>query len=498
MTIYDGIFPLGLGTNRFRLAGAADEKGLDECAELVLEAINLGISYIDTSYIYSRGMAHAILKRAFAQTTKQFAVTLKSQLSVDGTADAVRKRAESSLMRMGISRAAYFMVWTIMSYSEFEKIMSKDGVYEGALRLKNEGIVDHICFSTHAPVFDIIRILKSGAFEGMTVSFSLLNCQIMQPVLLTAHELNVGVVAMNPFGGGIIPQNKDYFAFAKNKSGESVPQAAIRFVAAHPAIKIVLAGISSKEELHENFAALSDMDSEPREERITRVSAEIQQLKSFCTGCGYCDKCPQELPVSAIMYSRNSLLFEPVSTHNRFEHELLRNIHFLGKLSLDYSFLPEKSKNPCVRCGECESKCTQRLEICNALEDSFRRMELSGFSVFARRNRLDLLTNAKKRKIVGFYPGGVYTSKVIELYYSFFGEPDFEIFLFDSSPSQWGTYNNGLLIYPPNEILSIKPDCIIISNYKYNDEIYDGLKNTVGHDIEILKLHEKDDVPWLF
>lgn len=87
---------------------------------------------------------------------------------------------------------------------------------------------------------------------------------------------------------------------------------------------------------------------------------------------------------------------------------------------------------------------------------------------------------------------------VLECYKKFFGEPKFEIMIFDSNKNRWGDQIKGYRIYSPQEIISRMPECIIISNYIYDREIYEGLKQYEEKGIKILKLHEVNDVPWVF
>ena len=498
MTIYDDLFPLGLGTSRFPVAGVNDEEGIEKSVQIVLSALAAGVSYIDASNTYSRGMAQSVLKRAFARTKHPYHVTLKSQFGVDNTSDEARRRAELSLENMGIDHASYFLAWSIMSYAEFEAITQKGGLYDGARRLKNEGIIDHVCFSTHAPVPDIIKILQSGAFEGMTISYSLLNHAAMQPALDIAQKLNIGVVVMNALGGGIIPNNPEYFAFSRSGAEHSVAQAALRFVAAQPAVRIVLSGVSSESELDENLKAFTEKNPENNEARISRISSCVKELDKYCTGCKYCAGCPEDIHVAAIMQSRNILLFKPMQSHNRVDPEVLRNIHFLGRLNVDFSFLPDTAENPCTRCGKCEKKCTQRLNICEAIEDTYGRAKTACFSKAARRERLVSLIGCRNYKKVGFYPGGGHTAAVLRTFRELVGEPEFELFLFDSNPAQWGTSENGLLVHSPREILTIKPDCVVVSNFIFSEEIYKSLLHLKEHGIEVLKLNDDNDAPWLF
>ena len=73
--------------------------------------------------------------------------------------------------------------------------------------MKEEGLIDHICCSLHAIPEDIQKIIKTKAFEGITISYSMLSAANMLPVLDAAYENDIGVAVMNPLGGGVIAQN---------------------------------------------------------------------------------------------------------------------------------------------------------------------------------------------------------------------------------------------------------------------------------------------------
>ena len=150
MSIFSNHFPLGLGTSRFPIAGPDDTKGIEQSIALVYQALESGITYVDVGYNYSACMALFVLKEAFQQTDQPFSVTAKVMYGPDRTADDARRRIELYLKAMGLEKVQYFTCWTIWNYEVFENIMKKGGIYEGALRLKDEGLIDHICCSLHA------------------------------------------------------------------------------------------------------------------------------------------------------------------------------------------------------------------------------------------------------------------------------------------------------------------------------------------------------------
>jgi len=497
MTIYDGIFPLGIGTNRFSVVGPDDYDGIAEAAQVVAEALEAGASYIDVAQTYSKGTAMAVCKQAFAQTKAPRHVTVKSSFLSDKTADDAIRRTETAFADMGIDHAFCFVIWNISSYEQFEAIMKKGSLYDGALRAQEQRLVDHICFSTHAPPEDIVRILDSAVFEGVTLSYSALNSQIMEPVLDCAEKNGVGVVVMNPLGGGLIPQQQDYFSFLSGKADSSVAQAALRYVYAHPAVKIVLSGMRSERELAENLKAFQSPAAEPPTERIDRVNRSFQSIKGFCTGCRYCDGCPQGVHIFELMQAYNTTLFpRPKVSYGRTDPCLVETIGICSRLKNTFGFLPQDAVNPCIKCGSCEERCTAHLPIMERVDALYQWFSDACFAQNSMLNRLrDLIGEQRK---LAFYPGGGYTAYVLDLLKKAFPGVEFDISLFDSSPKLWGTRTAGIEVQSPDEIRLVNPELVIISNYNYMDEIYSDLSQRLQGRIPVVKLHSPQDVPWVF
>lgn len=500
MSVFSGFFPLGLGTSRLPVSGPNDAEGLERSVEIVLRALELGVDYVDVGHNYSAGMAPRVLKEAFRRTKRPFSTMVKVQYGEDRTADDARRRAELHLTAMGLERARFFTCWSIWSHEDFRRVMERGGVYEGARRLKDEGIVEHICCSLHAPPEEMTRIIESGAFEGVTVSYSLLNAAQMQPVLDAALRKNVGVAVMNPLGGGLIAQNREFFSFAcREPDGGDAVHAALRFAKAHPAVDIVLGGVSSAEELEDSVRVFSAPDSEPPEERMERTLSRMSDIRGFCTGCKYCAGCPQGIPTYALMKARNALLFEPAASYNRRgPEELLYDLQIFQKLYYEAGWLPASGENPCVGCGKCERACTQKLSVIEGVSEIYRRAERTGFTRAARRARLKELLWRKGYRRVGLYPSGGFSREIVRLYRQCFGEPDFEWLLFNSDEKTWGRTDEGRMVHAPGEISALRPDVILICTYRFDREIAESLRPYEREGVLIEKLHRENEVPWIF
>ncbi|ONI39165.1 aldo/keto reductase [Candidatus Epulonipiscium fishelsonii] len=352
---------LGFGGMRFDT-----KRSIEENALIVRYANEMGVNYFDTAPFYCNDTSEDIMGEAFKNMPNPFYVSTKSSIGSEKTADEVRGRVEKSLRRLGVEKINFFHMWCIKTLDQYKKIIAPGGPYDGALKLKNEGLVDHIVFSVHAKGSEIRTIIEDGRFEGMTVGYNAINFPFRGEGIEAAEEYNIGVATMNPLGGGIIPQNQDYFSFLKTHENESVIQAALRFNASHKAITTVLAGMSSIEEVKHNLEAFKDIEIYTPEQ-LKEIKDNLRtDMNSLCTSCQYCMHCPKNINIPRYMESYNMrILKNDAALIDQYKHLLE-----FGELSLDS---PKPSE--CIRCGKCEQLCTQKLDIINRLEYMASKIE---------------------------------------------------------------------------------------------------------------------------
>ncbi len=493
------ISEMSFGSTRFNPKDLDNESGLVKCSELIVKASQLGVNYFDIAHNYAKSQCESIYKRAFREMKQPYYVTSKSSSFQENSSDDVLRRIERSLKSLDVDKIHFFYMWSIMDETHYRDIIKKGGAYEGALKAKERGLIDHIVFSNHASSETALKIIEEGLFEGITVSYNLLNFKQMDLVIDAAHNKKMGVTVMNPLAGGIIPQNEDFFAPYKYKTDKNIVDTALRFIHGNEKVTSIILGINNEEELNQNIQTIESKTADDHE-RIDLIKSGKIQMSSICTGCGYCrEVCPRKIKIPEFMQSYNMTFFKQLdSMYGRSEAELIRRISVLRKLVMDFRVIVETDENECIKCGQCEKVCTQHLPIISRLEDVNQMIKTSSASLTAWRDRLDSLINRQNIKKVAFYTSGGYTAKVIELYKHFFGEPGFELMLFDSNASKWGETLNGYQIYNPTEIPILKPDVVIISNYNFDEEIYQSLSSYREMGFNILKLHGEDDVPWVF
>ena len=104
----------------------------------------------------------------------------------------------------------FFHMWCVMDMEDYhEKHMAPGGPYDELLKAKQEGLVDHICISTHCTGDEIAHIANERKFEGIILGYNIINYKYRQAGIKAAYENNIAVITMNPLGGGLITSNPE-------------------------------------------------------------------------------------------------------------------------------------------------------------------------------------------------------------------------------------------------------------------------------------------------
>ncbi|WP_105615551.1 aldo/keto reductase [Vallitalea okinawensis] len=344
---------IGFGGMRFHKEDY--EKSYEKAALVVRRASALGINYFDTAPFYCDDKSEEIMGEAFRDMPNPFYVSTKSSISSEKTADEVRARIEKSLKRMGLEKIDFFNMWCILNLEQYKNVMAKGGPYEGALKAKEEGLIDHLVFSTHCSGDEIATIIRDGYFEGVTLGYNATNFAFRQEGIKAAYEEGVGVVTMNPLGGGIIPQHSNFYQFIKEDESDSIAQAALKFNIGHKEITCALAGMGSIKEVEENVKA-GESFKLIGDERLEEMKSKLHAgLDSLCTGCGYCTGCPKDIAIPKMMDAYNMKI---ISNEDK---------RILGRLKYHWG-IEQAMASECIACGLCEKKCTQHIPIIERLQ----------------------------------------------------------------------------------------------------------------------------------
>jgi ferredoxin len=308
----------------------------------------------------------------------------------------------------------------------------------------------------------------------------------MKSVTRYAAENNIDLVAMNPLAGGIIPKNPDYFSVLRSESDATVNIAALRFVASQPPIKVTLIGAKNIAEFDEAMSAFTEPDGE-KETRSEKGYASITQMKSFCTNCGYCEPCPKNIPIRKIMQSQNMRLFSKYGRRDT-DKQILRH------LDLQFGYIPETSKNPCVKCKKCETQCTQRLAIIATIADMYGKFADYGYSLEYRKEQIRKIFTGNNYKKIALWPSGGMADLFLKYYREFFGEPSFDVCFINGNKAKC---NEEQSIYDPKSLAKLQPDVILVCSHQYADAIIEEIGELGIVTADVVRLFGESELSWL-
>ena len=351
---------IGFGGMRFE-----NQDNVDECAALIKAAYDSGITYFDTAPAYGKsedlfGVAFKEMKKTRQQ--RPFYIATKTAKE---NPTQVRNDLENSLKRMDVDYIDFYHMWCIITPDVYQR-RKMNGVLKEFEKLKEEGLIKHICISTHMTGSEIENMLKDYPFDGLLLGYSAMNFSYREIGVHAAAELNRGVVVMNPLGGGIIPDNPDLFQFVCTQDGETAVEGALRFLLNDSRITTLLVGFGNMQHLKDAIRAVEGFQS-IEQNKIEKIRNNLTAFfDELCTGCSYCDDCPEGIPVPKLMDGYNHLMLKKdvkTMTDRLFWHWGI-------KRASDYV-------DRCVECGQCEEACTQKLPIITRLKDIKYEIEKS-------------------------------------------------------------------------------------------------------------------------
>jgi len=351
---------VGFGGMQFDMTRSKEEN-----ARLIQYAVDKGVNYLDTAPKYCQGQSEDIFGlaiEAMAHKRDDFHVSTKAVPEEFETAEKAIEQVDNSLKRLKTERIDFYYVWCIRRLDQYELAMKPGGQYEGLLKCKEQGKIRHIVISTHLRGPEVKTILEKNEFEGVLLGVNILNFLYRWEGVRAAHEMGLGVMAMNPLAGGIIPQHADRLSFLAGE-GETPTEAALRFCISCPQITTTLNGFTTKEHV-DTACRVADNAKPFTNEDIERIRRHItQSMDKLCTGCGYCmGQCPKDIPIPGFMQYYNEKLLG-----NKTDAEMIERLDF----QRGWGIIVDRKADAadCVQCGRCELACTQHLDIINRLSE---------------------------------------------------------------------------------------------------------------------------------
>ena len=340
---------LGFGGMRFQ-----NIDNTDECVKTMITAAEGGVNYFDTAPGYFETRSESVFGKGLAQLRQRKLPYYVATKTFKTSEDTIRREIEAQLKRLDVEAIDFYHIWCIIDLNNWEA-RKKDGILSAFQKLKEEGLIKHICVSSHLMQDEINTLLLEGVFEGVLFGYSAYNFMSREKAFDAIRSKKLGAVVMNPLGGGIIPDHPELFDFIMRPEETSL-EAALHFLWDHKDISSTLVGFRSPQDVKEALAAMETYKPRTDKELAAVKEKSGNSLEGICTGCAYCTDCPQDIPIPSYMDSYNQKLLRPNKADAIEE-----------RLKWHWS-LVSADAGKCVECGQCESACTQHLPIIERLK----------------------------------------------------------------------------------------------------------------------------------
>ena len=201
--------PFGSTGEQFPILSFGAQRIVDEhdCTEeeavaILNTAIDRGIRYFDTAWVYSAGQSETRVGLVAKNRRDEMWIATKA---TERTREAARKQLDESLGRLQTGFVNEWRMHNVGSLEDLDKCFAKGGVLEAMLQARDEGLVRHISISGHTDPQVQIEALRRFDFDSVLIAVSVLDHFIYsfaEEFLPVANHKGVATIAMKVFAFG--------------------------------------------------------------------------------------------------------------------------------------------------------------------------------------------------------------------------------------------------------------------------------------------------------
>ncbi len=359
-----GVSVSALGFGCMRLPEIQQEDGTwmvdqEKVNEMLRRAYELGVNYFDTALYYCHHNSEIAVGKALKPFRDKVYVSTKCPLDLVNSPEDYEAILDKSLAKLDMPYVDFYHFWGI-DRKEFEEKIVALNLLEKAKELKAKGKIRHISFSFHDTPEALKYIIDNGPeLETVLLQYNLLD-RVNEEMIRYAARKGLGVAVMGPVGGGRLAYPTE-LAQKLGSGNLNTYELALRFVLGNPDVSVALSGMENVTMVEQN-TAIGALEVPMTEAQWRQAGQSMENLKKFselyCTGCNYCQPCPQGIVIPKI--------FQAYTYHNVY------GLSALAKKTWDKYLHDEKKPGvtsaDCIDCGHCESQCPQHLHIRDLLK----------------------------------------------------------------------------------------------------------------------------------
>ena len=363
---------MGFGCMRFsRNLTRIDIKRAEQ---LIIKAVQDGINYFDTAYIY--GGSEDALGQILAKNNLRNKIFLATKLPLAKCRiyDDFESLFQTQLERLHTDYIDYYLMHNLGDTHSW-KMLCELGIEKWITEKKESGQIKNIGFSFHGIQDEFQQLLDIYDWDFCQIQYNYINVDYQAGMagLKRAADKGLPVIIMEPLLGGKLANGLPKKAVELFKAANSslTPAAwALRWLWNQKEVTVVLSGMNEISQLEDNIEtaknAVPNMLTTDENDIYESVLKIIEvTYKIPCTGCNYCMPCPQNVNIPACFTAYNTLYTIGI-------------IPGFTQYVTSTGWMDPRKKyaaSNCKECGACEKKCPQHIPIMKSLKNVTKKME---------------------------------------------------------------------------------------------------------------------------
>ena len=351
----DSVSLLGFGFLRLpTIKGKVDYNRLQPMVDY---AIDKGVNYFETAYVYMNGNSEIALGRTLARhDRKKIVVSTKLWMDNIYSKEEMDFIFNKQLHRLNTYYIDNYLFHAVRKHSW--KNFEASGFYDFLLEKKQKGQIRHVGFSFHDTPEFLHQIVSAYDWDFCQLQLNYMDwgVQKAEEQYRICAVKGLPIVVMEPVRGGelaCLPEDVRGILYRQSAT-QSVTQAsyALRWAASLSQVSCVLSGMSHMQHVNDNIETITNFRpiTTVEQENINEaVKAYLALGTISCTACGYCvPACPKGIDIPTIL--------------TRYNYHLRTGDKILLMTANSIS------NYGCTKCGTCLLNCPQHVDISGELE----------------------------------------------------------------------------------------------------------------------------------
>lgn len=355
---------LGLGTMRLPVIDGKDGQINEEAtAKMVALAMEQGINYYDTAWMYHEYMSEVVIGKILKQYPRDsFYLATKFPGMKKESREDPASIFEKQLEKCQVDYFDFYLIHNLNEMSIDAYLDDNDKVMPYLLEQKEKGRIHHLGLSVHGSAETLKAFLDKWGehMEFCQIQLNYIDWDLQKACdkVSLLNERNIPIWVMEPLRGGKLATLSETNTARLNalRPDEGIPAWGFRYLQTIPGVTMILSGMSNDEQILDNIRTFSN--DRPLNEEEVKVIGEIAAEMSGgvpCTSCRYCTTvCPMGLDIPNLIGMYNEHVFSGGG--------------FLAPMLVN-AMHKDKRPDACLRCRACEKMCPQNIKISEVLDD---------------------------------------------------------------------------------------------------------------------------------